>query len=108
MGQRIEPSPAHERLLEAARRIAEERGDESVDAVHVALAMASDAESEMTFILQRKMGVDVAELARRLRWRLEKPKPGAGEHGVNHLDGTVEIRNNDPVETISTWTPDAE
>lgn len=93
---------AYDRLLEDAARIA---GTEPVDAVHLALAMLDDPESELTVTLQRKMDVDVNAVATQLRWVLDRPKPGPGQHGVAHFDGTFEIRDDGTLEVVRTWKP---
>src|SRR6266568_2278025 len=98
-------TPAYNRLLEDAQQIAIER-NEDVDAVHVALAMITDSESVLAFTLHHKMGVGLSEAATRLRWFLDRPKPGPGEHYVADLDGTLEIRRDDTLEVVQRWTPD--
>lgn len=97
----------YNRLLEDAKRIADERG-ESLDAAHLALAMLTDSNSTLAFMLQRQMSVDVSEAVTRLRWFLDRPKPGPGQHYVADLDGTTEIRDSDTLEIVQRWTPDAE
>lgn len=99
-----QPTAAYEQLLEDAAVIADAR-DEPVDAVHIALAMLNDPESVVAFTLRHQMSGDPDALAARLRWHLDRPKPGPGQDGVIELDGTTTIRDSSTLETVTTWTP---
>ena len=96
----------YQQVLADAERIARERGDSYVCAEHLLLAYLSDPQlignSEMR---DRMRTPNPDELAERIRWFLDSPKPGPGEHSVRSLDGSVTIRRNDDLTTVTSWSP---
>ncbi|WP_280373706.1 Clp protease N-terminal domain-containing protein [Nocardia abscessus] len=85
-------TPLYERLLAAADRVAPDRGDGWVGVEHVLIAAFSDPDAIATSELRDRMGVDPAELIRRLEQIIDAPIPGPGEYRVRSLDGTAVIR----------------
>ncbi|WP_280309111.1 Clp protease N-terminal domain-containing protein [Nocardia abscessus] len=85
-------TPLYEQLLAAADRVARDRGDGWVGVEHVLIAAFSDPDAIATSELRDRMGVDPAELIRRLEQIIDAPLPGPGEYRVRSLDGTTVIR----------------
>jgi ATP-dependent Clp protease ATP-binding subunit ClpA len=105
MTEPIVYTECYQQVLANAERISRERGDGYVSAQHLMLAILADTDTMPGFEMRHRMGIKTDELARRLTWFLDSPKPGPGEHGVSSLDGSVIIRRNDTLETVASWTP---
>ncbi|WP_040772834.1 Clp protease N-terminal domain-containing protein [Nocardia pneumoniae] len=95
MAEPIVHTPMYEQLLADAERLARDRGDGWVGVEHVLIAAFSDPDAISTVELRDRMGVDPAELIRRLAQIIDAPVPGPGEYRVRSLDGTTVIRSVD-------------
>ncbi|WP_454194607.1 Clp protease N-terminal domain-containing protein [Nocardia sp. Marseille-Q1738] len=95
MAEPIIHTPMYEQLLADAERLARDRGDGWVGVEHVLIAAFSDSDAISTVELRDRMGVDPAELIRRLAQIIDAPIPGPGEYRVRSLDGTTVIRSVD-------------
>ncbi|WP_094024821.1 Clp protease N-terminal domain-containing protein [Nocardia cerradoensis] len=99
-------TPTYQQVLADAERIARERGDNYVCAEHLLLAYLGDPQFVGNIEMRDRMRTsDPAELAKRIGWFLDSPKPGPGEHSVRPLDGSVTIRRNDDLSTVTRWAP---
>ncbi|MGK8521943.1 Clp protease N-terminal domain-containing protein [Nocardia asteroides] len=85
----------YERLLADAEKLARDRGDGWVGVEHVLIAAFSDPDAISTVEVRDRMGVDPAELIRRLAQIIDAPTPGPGKYRVRSLDGTTVIRSVD-------------
>ncbi|MGW4718277.1 Clp protease N-terminal domain-containing protein [Nocardia sp. NPDC004260] len=95
MAKPITRTPMFEQLLADAEKVARDRGDGWMGVEHVLIAAFSDPDAISTVELRERMGVDTAELIRRLGQIIDAPIPGPGEYRVRSLDGTTEIRKLD-------------
>jgi ATP-dependent Clp protease ATP-binding subunit ClpA len=95
MAKPIIRTPMYEQLLVDADKLARDRGDGWVGIEHVLIAAFSDPDAISTVELRDRMGVDPAELIRRLAQIIDAPIPGPDEYRVRSLDGTTEIRKLD-------------
>ncbi|MFD0363713.1 Clp protease N-terminal domain-containing protein [Nocardia sp. GCM10030253] len=91
MADQIIQTPMFAELVAAAEKIARDRGDRYVGTEHLAVAIFSDPDAVATRELRDRMGVDPAELVRRLTQFMDAPLPGPGEYRVRRLDGTTSI-----------------
>lgn len=99
-------TPTYQQLLTDAERIARERGDDYVCAEHLLLAYLGDPMLVGNVEMRDRMRTpDPADLAKRIGWFLDSPKPGPGEHSVRTLDGSVTIRRNDDLSVVTRWSP---
>lgn len=105
MTEPIAYTECYQKVLADAERISRERGDGFVSAQHLMLAILADTDTMPGFEMRHRMGIKTDELAQRLTWFLDSPKPGPDEHGVRALDGSYSIRRNDTLETTYSWTP---
>ncbi|MBF6299023.1 Clp protease N-terminal domain-containing protein [Nocardia amamiensis] len=92
MAKPIIRTPMYEQLLADAENLARDRGEGWVGVEHVLIAAFSDPDAISTVELRDRMGVDPAELIRRLGQIIAAPIPGPGEYRVRSLDGTAVIR----------------
>lgn len=99
-------TPTYQQVLADAERIARERGDDYVCAEHLLLAYLGDPQFVGNVEMRDRMRTpDPGELAKRIGWFLDSPKPGRDEHSATSLDGSVTIRRDDDLSIVTSWSP---